>query len=107
MFTVVRKSKESKHIIKKLSEEEHSFTEIVDMNERVSVDVAEVVDHHEKIKTAYNRIYYIFEGTMRIWINNQEMVLQKGDACFVEKGMIVEIRGTFSVILVGQPILRL
>ena len=107
MFAVVRKSKESKHIIKKISEEEQSLNQIVDMNDKVSVDVAEVVDHHEKIKTAYNRIYYVFDGMMKIWINGQEMLLQKGDACFVEKGMIVEIRGTFSVIIVGQPTLHL
>ena len=106
MFDVVRKSKESKHIIKKISEEKQSLNEIVDMKDRVLVDVAEVVDHHEKIKTAYNRVYYLFEGTMHVWINDQEIILQKGDACFVEKGMIVEIEGTFKVIIVGQPTLH-
>lgn len=107
MFTLVRKTKESKEIIKKISDDKHALNEIVDINDKIELNVAEVVDHHEKIKTAYNRVYYIFEGVMQMLINNQEIILQKGDACFVEKGMLVELRGTFSVIIVGQPTIRL
>ncbi len=106
MFAVVRKSKESKHVIKKISDEKQSLNEIVNIDDKVELNVAEVVDHHEKIKTAYNRIYYVFDGLMQIFINNQEILLQKGDACFVEKGMIVELQGTFSVIIVGKPEVR-
>ncbi len=49
----------------------------------------------------------IKKSVMKLSINGQEIQLQKGDACFVEKGMIFELAGTFIVIIVSQPPLHL
>jgi mannose-6-phosphate isomerase class I len=100
MYIVVRKSQKG---IKKISDEKKQLNEIVPIDQRISLDVAEVVDHHEKTKAAYNRIYYVSDGQMQIYFNNQHINLEKGDACFVEKGMSFELKGTFSVIIVSHP----
>ena len=104
MYITARKKDNS---FKKIAEEKKSFDEIVQLDEKISLDVADVIDHYEKIKTAYNRIYYISDGKMQININNQEIILEKGDACFVEKGMVVELKGTFTAIIVSRPTLSL
>jgi mannose-6-phosphate isomerase class I len=104
MFMIVRKSQD---IVEKYSYEKQSLDQIIAKELRISVDVADVVKHYEKIKTDYNRIYYVSDGLMQLHINNQDLLLHKGDACFIEKGMIVEIQGTFAVIIVSTPTLYL
>ena len=104
MFMVVKNSNTP---IKKISDDKKSLKEIVNLDEKVSLNVAEVIDYHEKTTAAYNRIYYVSAGVMKLSINGQEIQLQKGDACFVEKGMIFELAGTFIVIIVSQPPLHL
>ena len=98
MFIIARKDQHATHkiLIKKKKD-----NAIIPLNDRVSLDVANVVNHHEKTKAAYNRIYYVSGGSMKIYINNQLFILEKGDACFVEKGMIFELQGTFSIIVVS------
>jgi mannose-6-phosphate isomerase-like protein (cupin superfamily) len=104
MFTVI---KNTKHPIQKISDEKKSLHELVNLDEKISLNVVEAIDYHEKTTAAFNRIYYISEGLMRLYINNQEIELQKGDACLVEKGMIFELQGTFTVIIVSHPPLQL
>lgn len=115
MFMVVRnrphpdpllKGGGNREVVEKYSDKKQSLDKIVAKDSRVSLDIADVVNHYEKIKTTYNRIYYVSDGLMQVHINNQELILQKGDACFVEKGMIVELLGTFAVIIVSSPSLR-
>lgn len=104
MYMVVRKSL---HSAKKISNEKKDLNEIIPRDQGISLDIAEVVDHHEKTLAAYNRIYYVSEGNMQLCFNNQHIHLQKGDACFVEKGMLFELKGTFTVIIVSHPTLHL
>jgi len=101
---VIRKTRTS---IKKVTEDKKPLSELVKIDEKISLDVVEVNNHYEKTKAAFSRIYYISEGIMQLIINNQELLLEKGDACFVEKGMLFELKGTFTVIIVSRPTLYL
>ena len=100
MFIIARKSQAS---VKKIFDEKKSIDEIVPQDQKISLDIADVKNHYEKTKAAFNRIYYVSEGLMHLSIKNQDFELHKGDACFVEKGTIFELRGTFNVIIVSHP----
>jgi len=68
----------------------------------VCLKLIEVIDHFEKQLAEYNRIYYVFEGILQLTVNDKEVLLNKGDACFVEKGMLFEMRGTFKAMSVHK-----
>jgi mannose-6-phosphate isomerase class I len=104
MFIIAKKDQKTSH---KIIIQKKKYNDIIPMNDRISLDVADVVNHYEKIKAAYNRIYYVSDGMMKIQINKQLFSLEKGDACFIEKGMIIELQGTFSVIVVSHPPLQI
>jgi len=104
MFMVVKKSEK---LARKIFDEKKTFNEIVPHLDKVSLDIVEVKDHHEKTLAGYNRIYYVSEGEMLLQINNNIFNIQKGDVCFVEKGMRFELEGTFRVIIVSSPSLKL
>jgi mannose-6-phosphate isomerase class I len=104
MFMIVKKAAEP---IIKITDDKKKLSEIVDLDDKLSLNVVEVTDHREKTTAAYNRVYYIYDGLMALHVNNQEIKLQKGDACFVEKGTKFELMGTFNVIIVSQPVLRM
>ena len=99
--------KKSETPVKKISDDKMSLNEIVDIDEKVSLNVTEAVDYNERTTAEYSRIYYIYDGLMQLSINNRELELGKGDACFVEKGMTFALKGTFKVITVSQPPLHL
>ena len=99
MFIIARKSQDS---VKKIFDEK-SINEIVPQDQKISLDIADVKNHYERTKAAFNRIYYVSEGLMHLHIKNQDFELHKGDACFVEKGTIFELQGTFSVFIVSHP----
>lgn len=100
MFMVLRKSDTG---TKKITDEKKPLSEIVNIDEKVSLDVIKAEDHYEKITAEYTRIYYVTAGSMQLLIREREILLQKGDACFVEKGTILELAGTFEVIIIGKP----
>lgn len=100
MFIIARKSQAS---VKKIFEEKKSIDEIVPQDQKISLDIADVKNHYEQTKAAFNRIYYVSGGVMHVHIKNQDFELNKGDACFVEKGTIFELQGSFSVIIVSNP----
>lgn len=100
MFIIAKKDQKASP---KILVTKKKYDEIIPFHERISLDIADVVDHYEKIKAAYNRIYYVSEGVMHVSINDELFTLGKGDGCFVEKGMILALQGTFSVIVVSHP----
>lgn len=100
MFTVIRNTMQS---VSNISDEKNSLNDSINLDEKISLNVVEATDYHEKTKSAYNRIYYVSDGLIKLLINGQEIFLQKGDACFIEKGMTFELSGTFSVIIVSHP----
>lgn len=104
MFMMVKNASNS---IKKITDDKKTLEEIVDLDDKLNLNVAEATDYREKTTAAYNRVYYIYDGVMDLHVNNQELQLHKGDACFVEKGTTFELVGSFSVIIVSQPVLRL
>src|SRR5258708_5664122 len=104
MFIIAKKDQKSSH---KVLVTKKKYDEIIPFHERISFDIADVSNHYEKIKAAYNRIYYVSEGVMHVCINDEIFILEKGDGCFIEKGMIFALQGTFSVIVVSHPSLVL
>ncbi|SRR5258708_27619148 len=104
MYMIVKNSGSP---IQKIFDDKKSLEEIVAIDEKVSFNVTEAIDYYEQATAAYNRVYYIYDGLMKLLINGQEIQLYKGDACFVEKGMAFELKGTFKVIVVSQPVLHL
>lgn len=69
----------------------------------VSLATTEATDYYEKEACEYDRIYYVLEGELRISSDDVESTLQAGDACFIAKGTVYEMHGTFKVLTVNQP----
>lgn len=99
-------AKNTQASVMKISNEKKHLSELVDLDDKLNLTVAEVADYREKTTAAYNRVYYVSEGNMSFSMNEQIIRLQKGDACYVEKGTKFELEGSFSVIIVSQPVLR-
>ena len=66
------------------------------------LDVIEVTDYHEKMTAEYHIVYYVYEGKVRLLINGQEIILEKGDSIYIEKGTFYEMQGTFKAMAVDK-----
>ena len=99
MFVVVRKSDIS---TRKEIKNESIEQSIQDPTSNISLAFLEEQDYYVKTITEYNRVYYIYSGKMYLNIGGREIFLQKGDACFVEKGTPYEIKGTFNALAVHK-----
>ena len=105
MFMVIRKSNAS---VPKITGSKIATDYITkDISEQVALAVIEGADYDEKETTDVNRIYYIFDGQLQLFVRDKEAVLYAGDAFFIEKGMTYEMKGTFKAIAVNQPGLRI
>jgi mannose-6-phosphate isomerase-like protein (cupin superfamily) len=74
-----------------------------DMNPGISFATTEAIDYYEKETTPYTRIYYVLKGTMVITINNENLKVEAGDVCYIEKNNTYEMQGTFKAVIVNQP----
>lgn len=102
MFVVVRKSDERVRKFNDRVEASDGSDISYKALDNVSLDVIEVKDYFEKGKAAYNRVYEVYDGELQLTINDQHVVLHKGDAVFIEKGMDYELKGTFKMIAVNK-----
>ncbi|MCL5438778.1 MAG: cupin domain-containing protein [Patescibacteria group bacterium] len=101
MFKVVRKSEVT---IRKIADNKIAISFITkDISKDVSLATTEATDYYEKETAYYNRIYYVLEGNLILVFNNEEVTLNVGDVCYVEKGTKYEMKGTFKAIIVNQP----
>lgn len=101
MYRVVRRPEA---LVRKIAENKVAVNYITkDISQEVSLAIIEATDYYEKETTAYNRIYYVLDGTLVLVFNGEEMSLHVGDTCFIEKGMTYEMKGTFEVVVVNQP----
>jgi mannose-6-phosphate isomerase-like protein (cupin superfamily) len=98
MFVVARKSDK---VFKEVSYTSNMAISSEDSH-GVCLKIIEEKDCNKKEIAEYNRIYYVFEGELQLAINNKENLLYSGDACFVEKGMLFEIKGTFKALSVHK-----
>jgi len=69
----------------------------------VSLATTEATDYYEKETCEYNRIYYVLDGELQISSDGVKSTLQVGDACFIPKGTVYEMHGTFKALTVNQP----
>ena len=70
---------------------------------KVSLARVEAKDYKDKIEIKQDFIYYVLEGKMKLKSNEDEVILNSGDACFVPKGSAYTMSGTFKSIVVSQP----
>lgn len=100
MFTVIRKSDQSR---KKITENndpiDYASKESLDT---LSLDDFEGTDYYEKGKASFSRIYQVYEGAMHVIINEEEIILNKGDSIFIGKGTSFEMKGTFKALAVNK-----
>jgi hypothetical protein len=100
MFMVVRKSD---GVAKKFDDKESALDQsTLDTLNSLSIDIFEETDYYGKGMASFNRIYEVYDGELYVTINDQEMVLHKGDSIFIEKGMIYEMKGTFKAIAMNR-----
>lgn len=101
MFKVVRKSEAS---IRKIAGNKIAVNYITkDISPGVSFATAEATNYYEKETTPYNRIYFVLGGRLVLVFDNEEILLEEGDLCFIEKGTIYEMKGTFKAAIINQP----
>ncbi|HSX09152.1 MAG TPA: hypothetical protein VLF93_03300 [Candidatus Saccharimonadales bacterium] len=97
---IVRTSDESTH--KKNVFDDSLITDVSNLPDDVSLDFIEVEEYFEKGEASFNRVYHIYDGAMKVIINDREIVLRKGDGIFIEKGMNFEMTGTFKAAAVHR-----
>lgn len=97
---VVRKSDPSR---KKTSNEDNSIASVSNNSlNNLSLDVFEETDYYGKGRASFSRVYEVFDGVLHVIINDEEIILNKGDSIFIGKGTIYEMKGTFKVIAVNK-----
>lgn len=74
-----------------------------DISPNLSLAVNEASDHQETETTAYDRIYYVSEGTLNIKMDDEPYTVTTGDACFISAGTTYEFYGSFKAVVVNQP----
>ena len=74
-----------------------------DINIGVSLAIIDAKEYHEKETTLYNRIYYIIDGILTLTFENDKHNLKSGDSCFISKGTVYDMSGTFKTIVINQP----
>jgi len=90
--------------IRKISDTKSSNNLITkEISPTVSLATIEASDYNEKEITDYDRIYYLLEGALELFIENETVELQPGDVCYLSSGTEYEMKGTFRAIVVNQP----
>ena len=101
MYKIVR---ESEGAVRQIAPNKIAYNLISkDISPNVSLATTKASDYYEEETTPYDRIYYVLEGELELTIQGESNTLQKGDCCFIGKGTIYEMRGTFEAITVNQP----
>jgi hypothetical protein len=100
MFMVVRSLDTSSK--RKRVFDDSLLSDISHLPDDVSLDFIEVENYFEKGKASFNRVYHIYDGEMKLTINDREIILRKGDGVFIEKGMNYEMNGTFKAAAVHR-----
>lgn len=63
-----------------------------EVSPELSFATTEATDYYEKETTAYNRIYYVLEGSLTLKIDGENMELTVGDACFKAKTLLMRCK---------------
>lgn len=101
MYKIVRKSE---GMVRKIADNKIATNYITkDITKYLSLATTEAKDYYEKVKTTYNRIYFVLEGELVLKFDDSDQKLHEGDTCFVEKGTNYEMLGTFKAIIINQP----
>jgi mannose-6-phosphate isomerase-like protein (cupin superfamily) len=69
----------------------------------LSFATKEPINYYHKQTTPYTRIYYVLEGVMTLTIDGNDIEVNIGDVCYLEKDTTYEMRGSFKAVTVNQP----
>ncbi|HJP96547.1 MAG TPA: hypothetical protein VJ843_04205 [Candidatus Saccharimonadales bacterium] len=101
MYKVV---KASEGTIRQIAENKTANNLITkEISPAVSLATTEATDYYEKGTCEYDRIYYVLDGELQINSDGTRSMLRVGDACFIAKGTVYEMRGTFKALTINQP----
>ncbi len=101
MYKLVRK-KEA--LIRKIFENYTANNFITkDISSEVSLAVTEADKLTDITFTEYNRIYYLLSGKLILTFDEEKVILEKGDSCFISANTKYKMEGTFKAIVINQP----
>jgi len=101
MYKTVRKLESTPRKISDKAQARNYITK--DISPTVSLAVLEGNNCSEKVFTAYNRIYYVFEGTLKLSFGSEKILLKEGDSFFVSSNTDYLLAGTFKTVVVNEP----
>lgn len=74
-----------------------------DLSTVTSLSVVEAKDCKESEVCAYDRMYFVLEGTLHIEAGNHTSEIGSEEACFIDKGTEYTMSGSFKAIVVNVP----
>ena len=101
MYKIVRKSEA---VLRKITDNKTALNYITkEYSPNVSLAVIEGINYDAPVSAEQSWIYYILEGEMKLGFKENQVSLNKGDVCYVSKGELFQMSGTYRAIIVCQP----
>ncbi|MCX6731107.1 MAG: hypothetical protein NTZ55_04620 [Candidatus Roizmanbacteria bacterium] len=101
MIKVIRNNEGKKNVIADNKTAINLITK--DISPGVSLAIIDATNYCEEEKTLYDRIYYVIDGKLGLTTDDNDQVLESGDSCFISKGTIYTMAGTFKLLVINQP----
>ena len=93
MYKVVKKSEAKLRVI---TANKRSFNFITkDISPNVSLAITGGENFSEEEKAKYDRIYFVLKGKLTLIFDDEKVILEEGDSCFVKKDTLYIISLTF------------
>jgi ethanolamine utilization protein EutQ (cupin superfamily) len=102
MYKIIKKAEASE---RKVGEAKSVFDYVTkEISPTVSFVVVKNAGDWGEVIAKYNRVYFVLEGVLRLKFSDSgEIVLEPGDACFMEKGEKYNFAGDCQVVTVDSP----
>jgi ethanolamine utilization protein EutQ (cupin superfamily) len=101
MHKVIRKS-EAKE--RRVGETKSVFDYITkEISPAVSFVVVKNAGNWGEVVSKYDRVYFVLEGSLTLKFQDEEVVLESWDSCFVDKDEKFNFSGDCQVIIVDSP----
>lgn len=93
MYKVV---KSTDGTVRKIDDHMHAF-------DQMSLTRLEAGEYFGKHEAQTDIIYYVLDGIVEITFEKSTFVCTPGDACFISKGQVYILSGTFQVLSICSP----
>lgn len=101
MIKLIKKSEGTVHKIAENKIATNLLTK--EITKDVSLATIEATNFGEEETTLYNRMYYVTEGELTLVNDGKKYVMNPGDSCFIPKGTIYLMSGTFKLLVINSP----